>query len=76
MHPERWESVVDERLRIRWQTTATVALLGIALGVSVATGHLGDALIIGVFFVAGLGVLAGTVFLRRKTPRRDDAAGR
>jgi hypothetical protein len=46
------------------------------LGVSVATGHLGDALIIGLFFVAGVGVLAATVLLRRKNQRRNDAAAR
>jgi hypothetical protein len=67
---------VDERLRIRWQTIATLALLGIALGVSIATGHLGDALIIGLFFIAGLGVLAATVLLRRKMERRNNTAGR
>jgi hypothetical protein len=67
---------VDERLRIRWQTITTLALLGIALGVSIATGHLGDALIIGLFFVAGLGVLAATVLLRRKMERRNNTAGR
>jgi hypothetical protein len=60
---------VDDRLRIRWQSVATVVGLGIALGVSIAAGRTWDALIIGAMLAFGVCVIGSVAYLRRKSGR-------
>ena len=55
-----------DRLPIPWWRIATVALLGVALGLSVSSGHTGDAIIVGVLLVPGIVLVGLALYFRFK----------
>ncbi len=54
--------------QIRWQPAVMLALLGVALGVSVADGRTGDALIIAVLLGIGLLLYGALAYLHVRPP--------
>jgi len=64
---------MTELRRLPWRLVVIPALLGVALGVSVANGRTGDAVIIAVMMVLGLVLFAAAAFLG--ITRRDRRSG-
>lgn len=60
---------------IPWWRIATLALLGIALGIALANNHTWDAVIIGVLLAPGIALVGLAFYFRWKGPPRNRAEG-
>jgi hypothetical protein len=55
---------MKDRVPVPWWRIATVALLAVALGIALASGHTGDAIIVAVLMVPGLVLVGVALYFR------------
>jgi hypothetical protein len=67
---------VSQLREVPWWLVATLALLGVALGLSIAAGQTGDSVIIAVVLALGILILVFYVAVALFGLRRDGRSGR